>query len=43
MADGPRVVLSGFVRSWNEREQAEHAAWTAPGVSTVDNRIAVIP
>jgi len=43
MADGPRVVLSGFVRSWNEREEAERAAWTAPGVSTIDNRIAVIP
>ena len=43
MADGSRVVLSGFVRSWNEREEAERAAWTAPGVSTVDNRIAVIP
>jgi osmotically-inducible protein OsmY len=42
-ADGSRVVLSGFVRSWNEREEAEHAAWTAAGVSTVDNRIAVIP
>lgn len=43
MADGPRVVLSGFVRSWNEREEAERAAWTAPGVATIDNRIAVIP
>lgn len=43
MADGSRVVLSGFVRSWNEREEAERAAWTAAGVSTVDNRIAVIP
>jgi osmotically-inducible protein OsmY len=43
MADGPRVVLSGFVRSWNERQEAERAAWTAPGVATVDNRIAVIP
>jgi osmotically-inducible protein OsmY len=43
MADGPRVVLSGFVRSWNEREEAERAAWTAAGVSAVDNRIAVIP
>ena len=43
MADGPRVVLSGFVRSWNEREEAERAAWTAAGVSTVDNRLAVIP
>ena len=42
-AEGPRVILSGFVRSWNEREEAERAAWTAPGVSKVDNRIAVIP
>jgi osmotically-inducible protein OsmY len=42
-AEGARVVLSGFVRSWNERDEAERAAWTAPGVSTVDNRIAVIP
>lgn len=42
-AEGARVMLSGFVRSWNERDEAERAAWTAPGVSTVDNRIAVIP
>jgi osmotically-inducible protein OsmY len=42
-ADGPRVVLSGFVRSWNEKDEAYRAAWTAPGVSIVDDRIAVIP
>ena len=42
-AEGARVVLTGFVRSWNERDEAERAAWTAPGVSTVDNRVAVIP
>lgn len=43
VVDGPRVVLSGFVRSWNERDEAERAAWTAPGVSMVEDRIAVIP
>jgi osmotically-inducible protein OsmY len=43
VADGSRVVLSGFVRSWNEKDEAYRAAWTAPGVSTVDDRIAVIP
>jgi osmotically-inducible protein OsmY len=42
-AEGPRVILNGFVRSWNERDEAERAAWTAPGVSAVDNRIAIIP
>lgn len=41
--EGARVLLNGFVRSWNERDEAERAAWTAPGVSTVDNRIAVMP
>ena len=42
-ADGPRVVLSGFVRSWNEKDEAQRAAWTVPGVSSVEDRIAVIP
>ena len=37
------VVLRGTVRSWAEREEAERAAWLAPGVTRVDNRIAVSP
>ncbi len=35
------VVLSGDVQSWRERMAAEHAAWSARGVTDVDNRIAV--
>jgi osmotically-inducible protein OsmY len=38
---GPKVVLQGTVRSWAEREEAERAAWLAPGVSQVDNWIQV--
>jgi len=40
-AQGGKVILSGTVRSWAEREEAELAAWAAPGVSQVDNRIKV--
>jgi len=38
-ADGTTVRLSGTVRSWAEREEAEDAAWSAPGVTYVDNLI----
>jgi osmotically-inducible protein OsmY len=33
--------LQGDVHSWNERRAAERAAWSVPGVTMVDNRIAV--
>jgi osmotically-inducible protein OsmY len=41
--NGGEVILRGSVRSWVERQEAERAAWAAPGVWKVDNRIIVSP
>jgi osmotically-inducible protein OsmY len=38
-----KVILSGNVHSWAERREAEQAAWAAPGVTHVEDRLAVVP
>lgn len=40
VSDG-RVTLNGKVRNWSERQVAERAAWSAPGVKAVEDNIAV--
>ena len=41
-ASGSTVTLSGNVRSWAEMKEAERAAWGAPGVEEVLNRIQIV-
>src|ERR1035441_3415792 len=38
---GSMVTLRGHVHTWNEREDAEHAAFSAPGVGSVSNLLTV--
>lgn len=39
--DNATVVLKGHVHTWQEHEDASRAAWAAPGVGNVENRLAL--
>lgn len=41
VTDGGTVRLGGKVKAWNERGIAERAAWSAPGVTKVEDNIIV--
>jgi osmotically-inducible protein OsmY len=41
-SDG-KVTLRGSVHSWHEHTEAVNAAWRAPGVTQVEDRLTVVP
>ena len=41
VVDG-KVTLEGPVKAWSERNAAMRAAWSAPGVTSVEDRLTVI-
>lgn len=36
-----KVILRGKVKSWSERAEVQRAAWSAPGVTNVENNLTI--
>jgi osmotically-inducible protein OsmY len=41
VSDSNKVRLEGAVDSWDDRDVVENAAWSVPGVQSVDDRLAI--
>jgi len=41
VVDNGKVILEGKVKAWYERNLAERAAWSAPGVKAVEDRLSI--
>ena len=41
VVDNGKVILEGKVKAWYERNLAERAAWSAPGVKEVEDRLSI--
>jgi osmotically-inducible protein OsmY len=41
--EGDVATLTGTVGSWLQREAAERAAGSAPGITRVDNQVTIVP
>jgi osmotically-inducible protein OsmY len=40
-AEGGKVILTGTVSTWEEYQDAERAAWAAPGVREIRNLLKI--
>jgi osmotically-inducible protein OsmY len=43
VSEGAKVLLDGVIDSWDAREAAERAAWSVPGVQSVDDQLTILP